>query len=42
MQVRVDIDREDPEWTDELLAVLKHIEIFREKMMRTMAAAVPA
>ena len=42
MQVRVEIDREDGEWMEELLAVLKQIEIFREKMLKTMAAAVPA
>jgi transcription-repair coupling factor (superfamily II helicase) len=38
MQIRVDLDREDPEWLEELEAVLEQIETFRDRMMRTAAA----
>jgi transcription-repair coupling factor (superfamily II helicase) len=39
MQVRVEIDREDDEWLDELLGVLMQIENFRERTLKMMAAA---
>jgi transcription-repair coupling factor (superfamily II helicase) len=39
MQIRVEIDREDPEWPAELLAVLQQIETFRERMLRTLTVA---
>ncbi len=38
MQVRVEIDREDPEWLDELLATFVQILTFRERALKTVAA----
>ena len=40
MQIRVEIDREDDEWIEELAAVLEQIETFRERALKAMAAAV--
>jgi len=39
MQVRVEIDRESNDWLDELAAVLEQMEMFRARMLRTLAAA---
>ncbi|MGY8881817.1 MAG: DEAD/DEAH box helicase, partial [Dehalococcoidia bacterium] len=40
MQIRVDIDRDDPEWIDELMAVIEQIKMFRERMMQMMEIAM--
>ncbi len=42
MQIRVDIDRDDPEWIDELMAVMEQIKMFRERMMQMMEMAMAA
>jgi transcription-repair coupling factor (superfamily II helicase) len=44
MQIRVDIDRDDPEWIDELMAVMDQLKMFQERMiqMMEMAAAMEA
>jgi transcription-repair coupling factor (superfamily II helicase) len=42
MQIRVDIDRDDPEWIDELMAVIEQIKMFRERMMQMMEIAMAA
>jgi transcription-repair coupling factor (superfamily II helicase) len=42
MQIRVDIDRDDPEWIDELMAVIEQIKMFRERMMQMMEMAMAA
>ena len=36
MQIRVDIDRDDPEWIDELMAVMDQIKMFQERMIKMM------
>jgi len=36
MQIRVEIDRDDPEWIDELMAVLEQVKMFREHMARML------
>ena len=42
MQIRVDIDRDDPEWIDELMAVMDQIKMFQERMIKMMEMAVAA
>ena len=43
MQIRVDIDRDEPDWLEELTAALDQIITFRERMIQAMqAAGVPA
>jgi hypothetical protein len=39
MQIRVDIDREEPDWVEELTAVFEQMLIFRERLI-AMAQAV--
>jgi len=39
MQVRVEIDREDDEWVDEVLAVLGMLGAFRDRMLEMLAAS---
>ena len=36
MQIRVEIDRADPEWIDELMAVLEQVKMFQERMVQMM------
>ena len=36
MQIRVQIDRDDPEWIDELMAVIEQIKMFKEQMIQMM------
>ena len=36
MQIRVEIDRDDPEWIDELMAVLEQVKMFQERMVQMM------
>ena len=38
MQVRVEVDREDEEWVDDLLAVLEMLGSFRDRMLEMLAA----
>ncbi|NQU96012.1 MAG: transcription-repair coupling factor [Chloroflexi bacterium] len=37
MQIRVEIDREDEEWVDEVLAVLEQLGSFRDRMLEMLA-----
>ncbi|MDP6665796.1 MAG: hypothetical protein QF357_00180, partial [Dehalococcoidia bacterium] len=37
MQIRVEIDRDDPEWIDELMAVIEQVHLFQERMLQMMA-----
>ena len=39
MQIRVEIDRDDPEWIDELMAVLEQVKLFKERMAQLMEAS---
>ena len=36
MQIRVEIDRDDLEWIDELMAVIEQIKMFKEQMIQMM------
>ena len=36
MQIRVQIDRDDPEWIDDLMAVIEQIKMFKEQMIQMM------
>jgi len=38
MQVRIEIDREDPEWVDEVLATLEQLGMFRDRMLEMLIA----
>jgi len=38
MQIRVEIDREDDEWVDEVVAVLEMLGTFRDRMLEMLAA----
>jgi transcription-repair coupling factor (superfamily II helicase) len=40
MQIRVDIDRDDPEWVDEVMAVIDQVVMFRERMIQMMEMAM--
>lgn len=42
MQIRVEIDREDPEWIDELMAVMDQVKMFQERMLRMLEMAMDA
>ncbi len=42
MQIRVDIDRDDPDWIDELMAVIEQIKMFQERMHQIMDMAIAA
>jgi len=39
MQIRVEIDRDDVEWIDELMAVIEQIKMFKEQMIQMMDMA---
>jgi hypothetical protein len=39
MQIRVDIDRDVPDWAEELSAVLDQILVFRERLLGLAQAA---
>ena len=39
MQIRVEIDRDDVEWIDELMAVIEQIKMFKEQMIQMMEMA---
>ena len=42
MQIRVEIDRDDPEWIDELMAVLDQLKMFQERMAQIMEMVMAA
>jgi transcription-repair coupling factor (superfamily II helicase) len=42
MQIRVELDRDDPEWIDELMAVIEQVKMFRERMIQMMEMAMAA
>ena len=42
MQIRVEIDRDDPEWIDELMAVLDQLQMFQERMAQMMEMVMAA
>ena len=42
MQIRVDIDRDDPDWIDELMAVIEQLKMFQERMIKMMELAMAA
>ncbi len=42
MQIRVEIDRDDPEWIDELMAVLDQLKMFQERMAQMMEMVMAA
>jgi len=42
MQIRVELDRDDPEWIDELMAVMEQVKMFRERMIQMMEMAMAA
>ncbi len=39
MQIRVDIDREEPDWVEELSALFEQIQLFRERLIEMAQAA---
>jgi transcription-repair coupling factor (superfamily II helicase) len=42
MQIRVEIDRYDPEWIDELMAVMDQLKMFQDRMIQMMEMALAA
>jgi len=42
MQIRVDIDRDEPDWIDELMAVMDQLKMFQERMIQMMEMAMAA
>ena len=42
MQIRVEINRDDPEWIDELMAVLDQLKMFQERMAQMMEMVMAA
>ena len=40
MQIRVELDRDDPEWIDELMAVMEQVKMFQERMIQMMELAM--
>ena len=42
MQIRVEIGRDDPEWIDELMAVLDQLKMFQERMAQMMEMIMAA
>jgi transcription-repair coupling factor (superfamily II helicase) len=42
MQIRVDLDRDDPDWIDELMAVIEQVKMFQERMIQMMEMAMSA
>jgi transcription-repair coupling factor (superfamily II helicase) len=40
MQIRVELDRDDPEWIDELMAVMEQVKIFQERMIQMLELAM--
>ena len=42
MQIRVELDRDDPEWIDELMAVIEQVKMFQERMIQMMEMAMHA
>ena len=42
LQIRIDIDRDDKDWIDELMAVLEQFKLFKERMIQMMQAAIDA
>ena len=42
MQIRVEIGRDDPEWIDELMAVLDQLKMFQERMAQMMEMVMAA
>ena len=42
MQIRVEIDRDDPEWIDELMAVLDQLKMFQERIAQMMEMVMAA
>ena len=42
MQIRVEINRDDPEWIDELMAVLDQLKMFQERVAQMMEMVMAA
>jgi transcription-repair coupling factor (superfamily II helicase) len=42
MQIRVELDRDDPDWIDELMAVIEQVKMFKERMIQMMEMAMSA
>ena len=42
MQIRVALDRDDPDWIDELMAVIEQVKMFQERMIQMMEMAMSA
>jgi transcription-repair coupling factor (superfamily II helicase) len=42
MQIRVDIDRDESDWIDELMAVMDQLKMFQERMLQMMEMAMAA
>jgi len=42
MQIRVELDRDDPDWIDELMAVIEQVKMFQERMIQMMEMAMNA
>ncbi len=40
MQIRVELDRDDPEWIDELMAVMEQLKMFQKRMIQMMEMAM--
>ncbi|MDA1278474.1 MAG: transcription-repair coupling factor [Chloroflexi bacterium] len=40
MQIRVELDRDDPEWLDELMAVLEQLKMFQDRMVQMLEMAL--
>ena len=42
MQIRIELDRDDPDWIDELMAVIEQVKMFKERMIQMMEMAMSA
>ncbi|MCX8277029.1 MAG: transcription-repair coupling factor [Dehalococcoidia bacterium] len=42
MQIHVDIDRDEPDWIEELMAVMDQLKMFQERMIQIMEMAMAA
>jgi transcription-repair coupling factor (superfamily II helicase) len=40
MQIRVELDRDDPDWIDELMAVMDQLKMFQDRMIQMMELAM--
>ena len=40
MQIRVELDRDDNDWIDELMAVIEQVKMFQDRMIQMLEMAM--